>query len=208
MAPKSIMPIRDTRRPSRSRGGVREDTKGQSAHLHAGPPLEDEGGPRADVCVPRDGRVCSCFVSGGAGEDFGRGGRGKQIGQKVFDARWARWNIVACASKAITASWHARSWACWKTHVGRRRRLDSGNGGKPAWWWFIIRRTIRMRCPCTRLSCLEAASGPPRILPHINLATTYRNLGRRERALQIERDVYSAFLRLRGEEHRNTHAAP
>ena len=24
-------------------------------HLHAGPPLEDEGGPRARVRVPRDG---------------------------------------------------------------------------------------------------------------------------------------------------------
>ena len=46
-------------------------------HLHPGPPLEDEGGSRARVCVPRDGGVRARVVPGGAGEDFGRGGRKK-----------------------------------------------------------------------------------------------------------------------------------
>ena len=44
-------------------------------HLHAGPPLEDKGGPRARVCLPRDGGLRARFVLGGAGQDFGRGGR-------------------------------------------------------------------------------------------------------------------------------------
>ena len=43
-------------------------------HLHAGAPLEDEGGPRAYVCVPRDGGLRARVVLGGAGEDFVRGG--------------------------------------------------------------------------------------------------------------------------------------
>jgi len=37
-----------------------------------------------------------------------------------------------------------------------------------------------------------------------NLATTYADLGRHERALQIERDVYSERLKLQGEEHVET----
>ena len=47
-----------------------EDTKGQACYICRGSPLEDEGGPRAHVCVPRDGRFRSRFVFGGAGEDF------------------------------------------------------------------------------------------------------------------------------------------
>ena len=56
-------------------------------HLHAGPPLENEGGPRAHVRVPRDGGLRACFLSGGAGEDFGRGGPGEQFGwrEMVFE---------------------------------------------------------------------------------------------------------------------------
>ena len=37
-----------------------------------------------------------------------------------------------------------------------------------------------------------------------NLAMTYSNLGRCEEALCIERDVYSGFLKLKGEEHEDT----
>ena len=31
-------------------------------HLHASAPLEDEGRPRARLCVPRDGGICSCLL--------------------------------------------------------------------------------------------------------------------------------------------------
>jgi hypothetical protein len=37
-----------------------------------------------------------------------------------------------------------------------------------------------------------------------NLACTYRSLGRLEDALRLRRDVYSASLRLDGEEHQDT----
>ena len=41
-----------------------------------------------------------------------------------------------------------------------------------------------------------------------NLASTYYKLGRVEEAVRTERDVYSGFLKLNGEEHQNTiHAA-
>ena len=62
-------------------GGVRGGHEGADVlHLHAGPPLEDEGRPRARVLVPWDGGLRTRVVSGGAGEDFGRRGRGEQFG--------------------------------------------------------------------------------------------------------------------------------
>ena len=63
--------------------GVRGRHQGPDVlHLHAGPPLEDEGGPRARVCVPWNFGPRTRVVSGGAGEDFGRGGRGEQFEQQ------------------------------------------------------------------------------------------------------------------------------
>ena len=37
-----------------------------------------------------------------------------------------------------------------------------------------------------------------------NLANSYRALGRLEQALQMDRDVYSGWLKLKGEEHETT----
>ena len=46
------------------------------------------------------------------------------------------------------------------------------------------------------------------LLPQANLANTYARLGRFEQAAQMDRDVYSGWLRLKGEEHEHTiHAA-
>ena len=40
-----------------------------------------------------------------------------------------------------------------------------------------------------------------------NFASTYASLGQAEKALRIEKDVYSGHLRLKGEEHEETFAA-
>ena len=52
-------------------------------HLHAGPPLEDKGGPRARVRVPRDGGLRARVVLGGAGEDFVEEAEENNLGEKV-----------------------------------------------------------------------------------------------------------------------------
>jgi hypothetical protein len=53
--------------------GVRRRHEGPDVlHLYTSFALEDEGRPRAGVCVPRDGGRRACVVSGGAGEDFAR----------------------------------------------------------------------------------------------------------------------------------------
>jgi hypothetical protein len=40
-----------------------------------------------------------------------------------------------------------------------------------------------------------------------NLAVTYKALGRLEESLHVKRDVYSGFLKIKGEQHRETHGA-
>ena len=124
--------------------------------------------------------------------------------------RWARWHtcrlceqgyhgVVACAL----------GWACWKTYVGRpetygiRRTAMSmlGNGLANAGHHE------------DELSVREAELAIERRLDapeeHIlvvqgNLAVTYYKLGHIEKALSIERDVYSGRLKLSGEEHEET----
>ena len=58
-----------------------DDTKGQTCYICTQAlALENQGGPGTHVCVPRDGGLRARVVPGGAGEDFGRGGRGEQFG--------------------------------------------------------------------------------------------------------------------------------
>ena len=88
-------------------------------HLHAGLALEDEGGPRARVCVSRNGGLCARVVLGGAGEDFVRGGRGEHR-----PTNWTRGGRggtrVVYASKVPRGRAVCPRMGCWKTVVGRR----------------------------------------------------------------------------------------
>ena len=59
-------------------------------HLHASFALENEGGPRAHVCVPWDGGLRARVVSRGAGEDFVGGGRGEE-----FEHRRVQYEVAA-----------------------------------------------------------------------------------------------------------------
>ena len=58
----------------------------------------------------------------------------------------------------------------------------------------------------TELSTLRrvGASEYARLGTQNNLAGTYQELGREEQALSMRREVYSGFLNLNGQEHRNT----
>ena len=95
-----------------------EDTKGPDVlHLHAGPPLEDEGGPRARVLLPRDGRLCARVVLGGAGEDLGR--REENNLDEGVEREVRAVVHVVCVSKQYHGVVKcALRWACWKTNLG------------------------------------------------------------------------------------------
>ena len=107
-------------------------------HLHAGPPLENEGGPRARVRVPRDGGLRACVVSGWSRPRFClRRRKENNLDDKVLNERWMRWYTCGlCEQRYHGVVWCALGWACWKTYLGRpetdwNRRLamqQLGNG--------------------------------------------------------------------------------
>ena len=97
-----------------------EDTKGQTCYictqaLHGKRRRASCAGARAA------GRRAfrACVVPGGAGEDFGRGGRRKTINKECQGGRGG--TRAACASNSTTASWRARS-------AGRAGRRTWGGG--------------------------------------------------------------------------------
>ena len=108
-------------------------------------------------------------------------------------------SVVACAL----------GWACWKTYLGRPERdeLQSmamtqlGNG-----LYSAHRYDEALSVEEANLSMQRrlGASEDDLLIAQGNLAITYGELGHPEKALSMERDVYSGRLRLYGEEHRET----
>ena len=126
------------------------------------------------------------------------------------DSQWHRWHRCGlCEQDYHGVVLCALGWACWKTYVGRpeaddvRRMAISvvGNG------LYLAKHHE------DALSVMEAELSMMRRLGEIehnllaaqgNLANAYRSLGHLEKALRIERDVYSERVRLDGEEHERT----
>jgi tetratricopeptide (TPR) repeat protein len=129
------------------------------------------------------------------------------LGDDAFDARWCRWHTCSlCEQKYHGVVRCALGWACWKTYVGRPEAdqvrsmaitsLGNGlyNAGHHEDALIVQEAELAMlrRLGESELDLLVAQG---------NLATTYRNLGRNEEALQMRRDAYSGILQLLGEEH-------
>ena len=107
-------------------------------HLHAGLALENEGGPRARVRVPRDGGLhahVSCLAE--QAKILFAEAEENNLGDKVMKRGGNGGTRAACASRSTTASWRVRSGG----RAGRRdvaargldqiqeHRLDAvGNG--------------------------------------------------------------------------------
>ena len=72
------------------------------------------------VFVPRDRWFRARVVSGGAGEDFGRGGGGKQFGTTRCRMRGSRdGHTCGLCEQGYHGRGCALGWACWKTCLGR-----------------------------------------------------------------------------------------
>ena len=132
--------------------------------------------------VPRDGRA---HVSGGAGEDFARGGGGEH------DPAMARWHTCSlCEHEYHGVVRGALGWACWKTTGA------TGDGRDAAW---RCSERIEAGRYADSLSVMEAQ------------LSLYRRIGASEHNLledarvgddpNMLRNVYSGRLRLNGEEH-------
>ena len=136
-----------------------------------------------------------------------------KLDDKVRTERWHRW----CDCSLCKQQYHgvvrcALGWACWKTYVGRPETGPTrtmamsqlGNGlsaGKQYEDELTVREAelaMLRRIGTTEHNMLNVQS---------NLANSYGKMGRLEQALRMRKDIYSANLRLHGEESEETLAA-
>ena len=126
------------------------------------------------------------------------------LSTKVPLTRWHTCSL--CGQNYHGAVQQALGWACWKTYVGRpeahlTRRFamhDLGNGllaakhFEDACFVFESELSSMRRLGADEVNILGTQG---------NLAVTYGELGNMEKALSMEREVYSGRLELSGEEH-------
>jgi hypothetical protein len=132
------------------------------------------------------------------------------LGESVFIERFHRWdNCSLCKQEYHGVVRCALGWACWKTYVGRPetdwgRRLAIqvlGTGLSIASY-----HQDALSVKLAGLSMLRR-NGEPELnilIVQNNLANTYEQLGNMDGALDTRHEIYSQFLRLRGEENLTT----
>ena len=133
----------------------------------------------------------------------------RNLDDEAFDARWARWHTCRlCEQEFHGVVSHALGWACWKTYLGQSNNDDRasamtqlGNGLYSA-GHFEDALSVREAL----LSTLRRLGADEEILldAQSNVASTYADLGQLEKALSMERDIYSDSVQLLGEENRDT----
>ena len=132
------------------------------------------------------------------------------LGNNVLIARWNRWDTCSlCEQKYHGVVKCALGWACWKTYLGR---LEA-DGARIMAMNLLANGLGAAKQYEEALSVHEAMSpmmrriGAPEadmLVVQNNLASEYYKLGQLEKALSMERDVYSRRLKLDGKEHENT----
>jgi len=132
------------------------------------------------------------------------------LDNKVQNEKWRRWDTCSLCEQGYHGVVRcALGWACWKTYLGRPQRdqtrcmamMQLGNGISSAGYdedALSVREAT--------LSTLRriGASEKPILDMQCNLASSYDKLGRLEEALPLRRDVYSGWVKMEGEEHRET----
>ena len=186
-----------------------EDTKGQTCYICT----------QALHWKTKEGLVRGCSCRGTAG--FAHVSCLAEQAKILFDEalennlldqaseRWQRWDKCSlCEQEYHGVVACALGWACWKTYVGRpervRDQIDAMN---------LLGNGLRLaKHHADALTVQEAELSMKRrlgdsenniLVVQSNLAGTYEMLGRPE-ALQMNRIVYSGWLRLHGEEHEKT----
>ena len=126
------------------------------------------------------------------------------------EGRWERWRTCSlCKQNYHGVVLCALGWACWKTYLGRPeadplRRLAMeglGNGLTD-----VKHHEEALSVREAELAMLQRVGVPEAYMLSTmgNLAGLCATLGHLEKALNMERDVYSGFLKLQGEEHPQT----
>jgi hypothetical protein len=132
------------------------------------------------------------------------------LGDKAMNESWDRWHMCSLCEQGYHGVVKcALSWACWKTYLGRPETCvyrscamtTLGNG-----LFHAHHHEDALTVQEAELSMLRrvGASENDMLIARGNLASTYQLLGRLEEALPLRRDVYSGWLKLNGEGHRQT----
>ena len=132
------------------------------------------------------------------------------LGDKVLHERWVRWATCSlCKQRYHGVVQCALGWGCWKTYVGRPEVEEVrgfamgqlGNGLSAAGHRADALSVGEAQLAMMRR--LGATEGTILVVQN-NLACTYTSIGQLDRALHLRQEVYSAHLRLSGEEHPQT----
>ena len=140
-------------------------------------------------------------------------GEENNLDGKMMNDRWHRWNTCSlCKQDYHGVVYCALGWACWKTYLGRPEddqvrgmaMTQLGNSLHDA--GHIKDAMIVQEAELSLMKHVGESEGT--ILAVLgNLAGTYSDLGRKEEALRLEKEIYSRSLRLYGEEHSQTFSA-
>ena len=132
------------------------------------------------------------------------------LGNKVMNERFSRWySCSLCEQNHHGVVRCALGWACWKTYLGRPETDETrgmamnvlGNGLTEA---DLDEEALSVMEADLAMMRRLGASEDDMLAVQGNLAGTYRSLGRLEDCLRTQRDVYSGWLKLKGEKHVNT----
>ena len=170
---------------------------------------EDEGIVRMCACRGTTGFAhVSCLAK--QAKILREEAEANNFAKKVKDARWDRWDTCGlCEQRYDGAVACALGWACWKTYLGRpeedqdRRAAMSvlGNGLDVA---GHLEDALSASEAGLSMEKRFGASRRTLLTVQGNLAHAYQSLRRLEDALSLHRDVYSGYLKLKGEEHSDT----
>ena len=197
-----------------------DDTKGQTCYIctEAVHPRTGEGLVRMCACGDRDGVASgstgvahvSCLAE--QAKILFAEAEENNLDHKWAE-RWSRWYTCGlCEQRHHGVVLCALGWACWKTYLGRPEAdwarqcamnvLGNGLGtaGHHEEALSVKEAELSMARRCS------AGSEASILTTQSNLASTYEALGRPE-ALQMQRDVYTGYLRLKGEGHEETLSA-
>jgi hypothetical protein len=185
---------------------------------------EDTEGQKCYICLEdgsEEGLVRMCACRGGAGfahvsclarqaKILVAEAEERDLDDDAFEARWVRWYTCRlCEQQYHGVMRCALGWACWKTYVARPEADDTrslainqlGNGLDDAKHYADA---LCVREADLAMMRRLGASEEDMLVVQGNIANSYHMLGRDEEALQMRRDVYSGWLELFGEEHRDT----
>ena len=188
-----------------------EDTKGQTCYICT----------QALHWKTKEGLVRGCSCRGTAGfahvsclaeqaKILWTEVEGTNLDWKVKNEKWRRWDTCSlCKQRYHGVVDCALSWACWKTYVGRPEADEArgwamsalGNGLSVAKHYEDALTVQEAEMAMKRRL---GASEESMLVVQANLALSYERLGQNEKALRMQRDVYSRRLELNGEEHGKT----